>query len=186
MKPGHAILYCLLSVGIPVGVAAAAQALPDSVLAEMDAGVIAAVADGDFVAGSYASGELAPGRRLFAVALPGGAPAKLADTIELDDLPEALDVSPDGRIVAVVSNNGGKSLLYLVPFSGKRFGAAQEFVLRALLDSGESGDIHASNVAWHPSGRFLAINLNTSDRILFVALERGGAAGFHCAPGAAR
>lgn len=206
---------------------------------QLDARVIAAVADGDFVAGSYASGqlapasagyrdslvllrrtgdrwhreslpisnsvtappevlrlapdggtafvierlarrengatrvaELAPGRKLFAISLPTGAPAKLADTIELGDFPEALDISPDGRTVAVVSNSAGRSHLSLVNFSDSRFDTRQRFELDAFIGGG--GDIYASNIAWHPSGRFLAVNLNTRNQVLFLSVgERG-------------
>ncbi|MFC6632722.1 lactonase family protein [Microbulbifer taiwanensis] len=218
---------------------ATTEVLPDKVLAQVDAGVIAAVADGDFVAGSYASGdlapdsagfrdtlvllrrsgggwrreslpisnsvtappevlrlaadgrsvyvierlaprtpgasriaELAPGRRLFAVALPAGAPAKLADAVELDDFPEALDISPDGRTIAVVSNGSGGSWLHLVPCAGGRFGSVQKFDLAEIAGAGRAP--RASNVAWHPSGRILAINFHTENRILFVVLEESG------------
>lgn len=248
MKKGHGILCGLFALGLLANTGALAaglsdraalpdaMALPKTLLARIDARVIAAIADGDFVAGSYASGELAPlaegyrdsllllrrstdrwrweslpmsnsvtappevlrlsaggetafvverlaqrdtgatriaelapGRRLFAVSLTD-TPAALSDTVELADYPEALDVSPDGRAVAVVSNRDGESYLHLVPFADQSFGSTQTVSLGALLN--ESG-LYASNVAWHPSGRRLAINLNTSDRVLFLALERG-------------
>lgn len=228
--------YLLLAV---VSVNAAAAELRDGALAQLDATVIAAVADGDFVAGSYASGklaspsagyrdrlvllrrsgdrwrreslpvsnsvtappevlrlspdgriafvierlagrtrgagrinELAPGRRLFAIALPPGSPAQLVASIELGDYPEALDISPDGRTVAAVSNSDGKSRLHLVPFAGDHFGVPQRFDLGTLLEDEAGEGIYASNIAWHPSGRFLAVNLNTRNRVLFLSLSK--------------
>lgn len=237
MKAAQSILRNLLLSAVSLKTASAE--LPDSALAQLDATVIAAVADGDFVAGSYASGELAPlsagyrdqlvllrrsgdrwrreslpvsnsvtappevlglsadgrtafvierlarrspvasriedlvpGRRLFAIALPPGAPAERADSVALGDYPEALAISPDGRTVAAVSNSGGKSLLHLVPFAGNRFGAPQRFDLGALL--GDEKKIYASNLAWHPSGRLLAVNLNTRNQVLFLSLRSNG------------
>ncbi len=234
LKVVQRILFRLLLAAFAVNVTAAE--LPDSILSGLDATVIAAVADGDFVGGSYASGELAPlfagyrdrllllrrsgdrwwrewlpvsnsvaappevltlsaggrtafvierlaprgtgasriadlapGRRLFAIALPPGAPATIADSVALGDYPEALDLSPDGRTVAVVSNSGGRSLLHLVPVADNRFAAPQQFDLGEMLEDGR--EIYASNIHWHPSGRSLAVNLNTRNRVLFLSLR---------------
>lgn len=102
LKVAQHILGSLLLLAASITTAAAE--LPDSALSQLDAAVIAAVADGDFVAGSYASGELAP------------------------------------------------------PSAGYR---DRLVLLRR-------------TVAWHPSGRFLAVNLNTRNQVLFLSLRSDG------------
>lgn len=122
------------------------------------------------------SADLAPGRRLFAVATEGE--PRLLDTAWVEPHPEALDVSPDGRHVAVVSNTPEASYVQIVRFDGARFAAVSRFRVDTLGVEGRPGTprhgITATNVQWHPSGRALAVNLNTLDRVLFVRVALDG------------
>lgn len=121
--------------------------------------------------------DLPPGRRLFAIDLSDAEAPKLADTAELEVLPEALAVSPDGRHVAVVSNTGAGSFVQIVAFADGRFGPVARFDLARLgvtgTGPGPRGGVTATNVQWHPSGRVLAVNVNTQDRVAFLAVSKG-------------
>lgn len=121
--------------------------------------------------------ELAPGNRLFAVDLAGNQ-AKIADEVRVPDLPESLALSPDGHMVAVVSNPANASLLSIVAYENGRFGAVRSFDLANLGVRGDAaaprGGVTATNVQWHPSGRILAVNINTQNRVAFLLLTGSG------------
>ncbi|MDK4717302.1 hypothetical protein [Rhizobium sp. CNPSo 4039] len=115
--------------------------------------------------------DLPPGNRLFAVDLDDKANPRLADTADVAVFPEALAVSPDGGRVAVVSNTAEASFVQIVRYAGGRFGNVTRFDLAALGVADDSparrGGVTATNVQWHPSGRFIAVNINTQNRIAF-------------------
>ncbi|MBZ9710174.1 hypothetical protein LB543_26050 [Mesorhizobium sp. ESP7-2] len=123
--------------------------------------------------------DLPPGRRLFAVDLSDSAAPRLADTVEIAAFPEGLSASPDGRRVAVVSNTPEGNFVQIVDYTDGRFGAVARFNLAELGVSGSAstprGGVTATNVHWHPSGRFLAVNINTQNRVAFfeVAQDAG-------------
>jgi len=121
--------------------------------------------------------DLPPGNRLFAVDLSHIADPRSADTVEVGTHPEALAVSPDGQYIAVVSNTAEASLLQIVEFTGGRFGKVSRTDLAGLgiIGSAETprGGVTATNVHWHPTGRFLAVNINTQDRVAFFEFSDG-------------
>src|SRR5262249_23410537 len=116
--------------------------------------------------------DLPPGRRLFAVDLSNPERPRLTDTAEIAAFPEALSVSPDGRRVAVVSNTPEASFVQIVRYEGGRFAAVARFNLADLGVTGQApgprGGVTATNVHWHPSGRFLAVNVDTQNRVAFL------------------
>lgn len=115
--------------------------------------------------------DLPAGRRLFAVDLSNATAPRLADTAEIAAFPEALSVSPDGRRVAVVSNTAEASFVQIIGYAEGRFGPVTRFDLAHLGITGSAsrprGGVTATNVHWHPSGRFIAVNINTQNRIVF-------------------
>lgn len=209
----------------------------------MDAGTIAVVADGDFMAHTYATGRLAhgdgyrdqltlfrlhhgalaraevevsnsvtappevmglspdartafvlerlgqrapgmgriadlpPGRRLSAVRLSGPGTPRVVATTEVVARPEALALSPDGTRVAVVANGPAGSVLQILAYADHRFGSPATFELAEHVDALRARPAAlATNVQWHPSGRFLAVNFTDRDRVAFFELvwERRG------------
>lgn len=124
--------------------------------------------------------DLPPGRRLFAVDLAEPVTPRLADTVEVAAFPEGLALSPDGGRVAVVSNTAEGSFVQVVDYAEGRFGPVARFDLGALgimgTASGPRGGVTATNVQWHPSGRFMAVNINTQDRVAFFEIVGRGAA----------
>ena len=122
--------------------------------------------------------DLPPGRRLFAIDLAEIPAPRLADTAEIGAFPEALSVSPDGRRVAVVSNTPEASLVQIAAYGEGRFGAVARFDLAQLGITGSAstprGGVTATNVHWHPSGRVLAVNINTQNRVAFFEVNEAG------------
>jgi len=122
--------------------------------------------------------DLAPGRRLFAIDLSNRAAPRIAATAEIEIFPEALSLSPDGARIAVVSNTPAASFVQIVPYRDGRFGKLARFNLADLGITGAApgprGGVIASNVHWHPSGRFLAVNINSQNRIAFFEVAEVG------------
>lgn len=122
--------------------------------------------------------DLPPGNRLFAVDLSDKASPQLADTAEIASFPEGLAVSPDGQRVAVVSNTPDASIVQIVSYAGGRFGGTASFDLAELGVTGLAetprGGVTATNVQWHPSGRFIAVNINTQNRVAFFEISGTG------------
>jgi hypothetical protein len=122
--------------------------------------------------------QLPPGRRLFAIDLADPAAPRLADTAAVEAFPEALSVSPDGTGIAVVSNTPDASLVQILAWHDGRFGTPARFDLAALGIAGSApgprGGVTATNIHWHPSGRFLAVNINTQNRVAFFAVTEAG------------
>ncbi|MGH7005818.1 MAG: lactonase family protein, partial [Alphaproteobacteria bacterium] len=118
--------------------------------------------------------DLPPGQRVFAVDLSDRTAPRLADEAAVAAFPEALALHPDGRHVAVVSNTSEASSIQIVAYENGRFGPVRRFDMRDLgiagTGSGPRGGVTATNVHWHPSGRFLAVNINTQNRIAFFEM----------------
>ncbi|CAN7615225.1 hypothetical protein LJR251_004501 [Rhizobium rhizogenes] len=115
--------------------------------------------------------DLQPGRRLLAIDLTDKAAPRLTDVAEVADFPEGLSVSPDATRLAVVSNTPEASFVQIVPYAEGRFGTVANFDLRDYgiigQANGARGGVTATNVHWHPSGRFIAVNINTQNRVAF-------------------
>jgi hypothetical protein len=130
-------------------------------------------------AGGKTIDDLPPGTRLFAIDLADKSAPRIAATAEVGAFPEALGVSPDGRRVAVVSNTPEASLLQIVDYAKGGFGEVSSFNLADLGITGQAstprGGVTATNVNWHPSGRFMAVNITTQDRVAFfeIVTENG-------------
>lgn len=129
---------------------------------------------GERPAGGMKVADLPPGNRLFAIDLADDDDLRLADTAEVGSNPEALAVSPDGRRIAIVSNSPRASLLHIVAFADGVFGEVQHFDLAEIGVTGTAdaprGGVTATNVQWHPSGRYLAVNITTQNRVAFIEL----------------
>lgn len=118
--------------------------------------------------------DLPPGERLFAIDLRNPAHPHIVDTARIAPYPEALALSPEGRRIAIVSNTPRASLLHILDYEDSRFGSVLRIDLGTFVAS-RDGDaprrVTATNVQWHPSGRILAVNLNSLDEVLFLALD---------------
>ncbi|SMF10367.1 6-phosphogluconolactonase, cycloisomerase 2 family [Xaviernesmea oryzae] len=124
--------------------------------------------------------DLPPGRGLFAVDLSDKSAPRVAATVEIEAFPEALSISPDGMRIAVVSNTPEASFVQIVPYRDGSFGKVMRFDLADLGIAGTAprprGGVTATNVHWHPSGRFLAVNINSQNRIAFFEVTEADGA----------
>jgi hypothetical protein len=129
-------------------------------------------------AGDTRANQLSPGDRLFAVNVSDREAPVIADVATIAESPEALAVNPAGTHIAVVSNTPDTSVLQVVSWSSAGFGDAVRFDLADLEITGGAegprGGVTATNVQWHPSGRALAVNINTQNRVAFFTVDALG------------
>ncbi len=128
--------------------------------------------------GAAVTRDLAPGRRVSAIDLCDPAAPRLAASIEADPMLESVRVSPDGRFLVMTANSPDSALVQIVPTNGGALGAVQSFALADLLGAAMTpqagkprGGIDATYAEWHPSGRFIAVNLNTRNQIAFFEVQ---------------
>ncbi|MBY5768734.1 lactonase family protein [Rhizobium leguminosarum] len=181
LAPRNAGYRDLLTIMSPVGEKIVTGSIPVSnsvtsapeILALSEDGQTAFVTErlGERPKGGNRISDLPPGRRLFAVDLSDDAALRLSDTVEIEAFPEALSLSPDGESVAVVSNTPEASFVQIVAYRDGRFSRLARFDLADLGVRGSEpaprGGVTSTNVHWHPSGRFLAVNINTQNRVAF-------------------
>ncbi|NDZ13493.1 hypothetical protein C7T35_11630 [Variovorax sp. WS11] len=116
--------------------------------------------------------DLAPGRRISAIDIRDPAKPKIAGTAEAGPMLESVRVSPDGRFLALTANSAEEAMVQILPTNDSRLGVPQSFKLAELgiarREGAPRGGIDASFADWHPSGRFLSVNLNTRNQVLFL------------------
>lgn len=75
----------------------------------------------------------------------------------------------------MVSNTPEAALLQLVPWNAAGFEEPVRYDLATLgitgTATGPRGGVLATNVHWHPSGRALAVNITTQNRVAFFAVD---------------
>lgn len=116
--------------------------------------------------------ELPTGTILTAVDLETPTRPRLLGTAYVGEGPQAVDVHPDGDVVAVVTQTPRQQIV-MVPF---RDGAMSEGLPWPLfgLDDDEAAP---SCIVWHPSGRYFAVTLPRRDEVIFYEFTRDDGAG---------
>lgn len=119
--------------------------------------------------------QLPPGRKLVAVDLSDPQNPTISDTIEIGPNPETVDVNPSGDLLAITTQTQGKEVT-LVPVRNGKFGEPRALSLRGLGVKPNpnyfQNGMYASYIEWHPSGRYLAINLDYRDEVAFYEVTR--------------
>jgi 6-phosphogluconolactonase (cycloisomerase 2 family) len=132
---------------------------------------------GQRTAASTVTRDLAPGTRVTAIDLSDPTRPRVASTAEAGPMIESVRVSPDGRHLVVTANSADQALVQIIPVSGGQLGAVQSFALGELgikPTAGQArGGINATYAEWHPSGRAIAVNLNTRGEIAFFQVSAG-------------
>jgi hypothetical protein len=147
------------------------------VLALSPDGTTAFVAErlGQRRAGDMRANQLPAGNRLFAVDVSDLETPEIAGVATIAESPEAIAAHPTGTHVAVISNTPDRSVLQLVHWTSAGFGEVDQFDLADLGITGDAdsarGGVTATNVQWHPSGRAVAVNINTQNRVAFFDVD---------------
>lgn len=150
---------------------------PPEVLALGPGGRIAYVLErlGGRRPGDTLASQLPAGRTLTAIDLSDPVAPKIIGGTTVAALPEALAVSPDGRSLALVANNAERSVLQVLPLDPDgRPRPPRTYDLGELGLTDPAGGDLATQVQWHPSGRYLAINVTDRNRVGFFEVERDG------------
>ncbi|WP_164929159.1 lactonase family protein [Gloeobacter violaceus] len=94
---------------------------------------------------------------------PGG--PTVLETVPVGRNPRQIAISPDGRLLAIGVEEPGRELLLVELVAGR---PGRRFSYAIADASGQSARI--TSVGWHPSGRFLALNLNDREMAFFEVL----------------
>ncbi len=126
-------------------------------------------------AGATRSEQLPPGQQLAAINLANPSRPEVRSRVTIPPRPETVDVHPDGTLLAISTQTSNKEIV-LVPIKNNVLGQPVEVSLRELGIQPDSerfqAGIYVSQVQWHPSGRYLAVNLDYRDQIAFFELQR--------------
>jgi 6-phosphogluconolactonase (cycloisomerase 2 family) len=93
------------------------------------------------------------------------------DTAEIGTQPQTAELSPSGDLIAAVTVDADHELAF-VPVKNGRFGAVARFGLDLPQSSGFI-PLKSTWVQWHPSGRYVAVNLVDRAQIAFYEVVRG-------------
>ena len=109
--------------------------------------------------------ELVPGNTLRSFNVSDRNNIQLISSVEVNTQPQAIAVSPNGSLAAIVGLNVEEGITF-VALNEQNLGEPQNF----RLDLSERADLQTDEVSfiqWHPSGRFLAINLVNRAQVAF-------------------
>jgi DNA-binding beta-propeller fold protein YncE len=130
---------------------------------------------GAMPAGATRREQLPPGQQLVAIALSNSRRPVVVSKVAIAPRPETVDVHPNGMLLAISTQTSGKEII-LIPVQKGAFGQPIKFSLRELGIQPDSerfqAGMYVSQVQWHPSGRYLAVNLDYRDQVAFFELQR--------------
>jgi DNA-binding beta-propeller fold protein YncE len=118
--------------------------------------------------------QLPSGNTLRAVSLNDPLRPRIAQTLTVGTDPEMLSINPEGTLLALPTAQAGQRLQFIPVGRNASMGAVQ-----SVVPPGVAADAFMSNIAWHPSGRFISINLPLNGEVRFfrVNVTSGGAVG---------
>lgn len=119
--------------------------------------------------------QLPPGNQLVAIDLSNPRRPKVRGQIEIAPKPETVHVHPNGDLVAISTQTPDKEII-LISFQNNQLGQPTEFSLANLGIQPDperfQNGLYVSQVQWHPSGKYLAVNLDYRDEIAFYEVQR--------------
>ena len=121
--------------------------------------------------------DLPPGRLLTMVDLTNPTQPQIRDRLEIAQFPEAVDVHPSGKWLAIATDSGESEVLQFIPVNNSTLGKPISISLEDLDIPTAEGELNASYVEWHPNGRYLALNLYRQNRIVFFKFTQDRASG---------
>lgn len=119
--------------------------------------------------------QLPPGNQLVAIDLSNPRRPTIRSRIEIAPKPETVHVHPNGDLVAISTQTPDKEII-LIPVQNNQLGQPREFSLARLKIQSDpkrfQNGMYVSQVQWHPSGKYLAVNLDYRDEIAFYEVKR--------------
>ncbi|NJM72851.1 MAG: lactonase family protein [Scytonema sp. RU_4_4] len=119
--------------------------------------------------------QLPPGNQLVAIDLSNPRRPVVCSRMAVAPKPETVHVHPNGDLLAISTQTPDKEII-LIPFQDDQIGQPIEFSLRQLGIQPDSerfqNGLYVSQVQWHPSGHYLAVNLDYRDEIAFYEVNR--------------
>jgi hypothetical protein len=130
---------------------------------------------GAMPAGATRREQLPPGNQLVAIDLSNPRRPVVRSRMTIAPKPETVHVQPNGNVLAISTQTPGKEII-LIPIQNHQLGQPVEFSLRQLGIQPDSekfqNGLSVSQIQWHPSGRYLAVNLNYRDEIAFYEVQQ--------------
>ena len=96
---------------------------------------------------------------------------RVADTVEVGTQPQAIGLNPSGDLLVAITVDADRELAF-VPVRDGRFGAVARFGLGLPPSSGFI-PLKSTWAQWHPSGRYIAVNLVDRAQVAFYEVVRG-------------
>lgn len=118
--------------------------------------------------GATSLNELPEGNKVTRVDLNVPTQPLEAGTVSVGQHPMAVDISPDGGYLAVVSREK-RQQIQIIPVSEGGMGEPQPFPLMGLDDDENT---EPSCVSWHPSGNFIAVTIPKQNLVAFYRVSK--------------
>jgi hypothetical protein len=81
--------------------------------------------------------------------------------------PEMISINPESNLLALPTAQAGQRLQFVPLGVDGRMGAVQSVVV-----PGVAADAVITNIAWHPSGRFIAVNFPLNNEVRFFRIDK--------------
>ncbi len=118
--------------------------------------------------------QLPPGNQLVAIDLSNPRRPAVRSQMAIAPKPETVHVHPNGDLLAISTQTPDKEII-LIPVQNNQLGQPLEFSLRQLGIQPDperfQNGLYISQVQWHPSGKYLAVNLDYRDEIAFYEVQ---------------
>ncbi|MCR4265045.1 beta-propeller fold lactonase family protein [Nitratireductor sp. ZSWI3] len=144
---------------------------PPGALAVSQDGRFAFVAEtfGQRPEGAVRLDQLPQGNAIRSIRLQRDGPA-LVDTVQIGTQPQAIHLSPEGDLIVAITVDNDRELAF-VPVTGGQFGKVSSFGLNLEPSTGFI-PLRSTWVQWHPSGRYIAVNLVDRNQVAFYEVVR--------------
>ncbi|MER9564844.1 beta-propeller fold lactonase family protein [Mesorhizobium sp. M0571] len=113
--------------------------------------------------------ELQQGDTIRSLRLDGGRSA-VVDSVRIGIQPQAIHLNPAGDLIVAITSDADRELSF-VPVREGRFGPVSSFGLDLEPSTGFI-PLKATWVQWHPSGRYIAVNLVDRGQVAFYEVLR--------------
>jgi len=108
--------------------------------------------------------DIPAGRFITAVDLEE--PANIIAQVDVGNIPLVAQLSPDERWLAATIEEKGREIVIL-PWRNRKFGKPLYFTISNAGDK----EVRATDLTWHPSGKYLAVTLEELGQLVFYSID---------------